>query len=404
MRFAAELIDDARSLGIRSAHRPSSSTRRLRHPAWFGVLVLLLLPATTAHTANVDPAIIANPASVSLDRSSTGRWQSLFRTNPAWITRQIAYLETRQSDLRLSLLLARLLYQGEPWTRRDNETVGAWRWRQDTLETRQAILRALRAYREPIVADHLCRYLTIEEEPTLVMSALVTLALIDPVTAQVWSYRLADPRSPQHLPGSASTSVRQQALEFLIETRGLDTPESKNALDWALLRVTGAERNHALRLLNRGDANDLVSAAVIKLAQEYRGKVVDPLGKQGLVLAISTLRGYARAEMVQVLMDLVVHGERAVATTAASALATTLAWDAPVAVNDLIERAKRDPDAVVRLSLTAFLLRLDPLSVLESANGASAWTALAGHQMQLNQWAAPVPLTTTPPPAPASPR
>jgi hypothetical protein len=363
----------------------------------------VLVALTSAHAANIDPSIIANPESVSLDRASTGRWQSLFRTNPAWISRQIAYLEIRQTQLRLSLLLARLLYQGDPWTRRDNDTTGAWRWRQDTLETRHAILRSLRAYREPVVADQICRYLTIEAEPSLVMSALVTLALIDPSAAQAWAYRLADPRSPQHLPGSASSSVRQQALAFLIETRGIDAEESKNALDWALLRVTGAERNHALSLLNPGEVSELASAAVIKLAQEYRGKVVDPLGKQGLVLAIGTLRGYARADMVKVLMDLVVNGERAVATTAASALATTLEWDAPVAVNDLVERSIRDPDPVIRLSLTAFLLRLDPLSVLEAASGTNAWSVLANHQLQLNQWSVPIPLTTpaTPPPTQA---
>lgn len=384
----------------RAPRRQPTSTSSAWGLRCVAILSLLLasVAGISAQAANVDASIIANPESVSLDRAANGRWQSLFRTNPAWISRQIAYLENRQSDLRLSLLLARLLYRGEPWTRRDNETVGAWRWRQDTLETRHAILRALRAYREPVVADNLCRYLTIEDEPTLVMSALVTIALIDPATAQVWSYRLADPRSPQHLPGSASASVRQQALEFLVEARGMDAEDTKNALDWALLRVTGAERNHALRLLNPGDASELANAAVVKLAQEYRGKIVDPLGKQGLVLAISSLRGYARAEMVQVLMDLVVHGERAVATTAATALATTLSWDAPVAVNDLVERATRDPDPVVRLSLTAFLLRLDPLSVLEAGNGASAWSALAAHQLQLNQWSAPVPLTTPAPP------
>lgn len=393
-------------VSARARWQPFAQRQTLRSLAcmrMWPTCLLVLVALTTAHAANIDPSIIANPESVSLDRSSTGRWQSLFRTNPAWISRQIAYLETRQTQLRLSLLLARLLYQGEPWTRRDNDNVGAWRWRQDTLETRHAILRSLRSYREQVVADHLCRYLTIEEEPTLVMSALVTLALIDPAAAQVWAYRLADPRSPQHLPGSASTSVRQQALEFLIETRGIDAEDAKNALDWALLRVTGAERNHALRLLNPGDVSELANAAVIKLAQEYRGKVVDPLGKQGLVLAIGTLRGYARAEMVKVLMELVVHGERAVATTAASALATTLEWDAPVAVNDLVDRATRDPDPVVRLSLTAFLLRLDPLSVLEAGNGTSAWSTLANHQLQLNQWSAPAPLTTptAPPPAQA---
>ena len=140
--------------------------------------VLLLVSSANAFSAStVDPSIIANPEAVSLDRSSTGRWQALFSTKPAWINRQIAFLETKQSQLRLSLLISRLLYRGEPWTR-SNGPVAAWRWQQDSLEARQAILRSLRAYREPIVADYLCRYLTIESEPTLVISALVTLSLV----------------------------------------------------------------------------------------------------------------------------------------------------------------------------------------------------------------------------------
>lgn len=356
-------------------------------------LLLVVGALASLGAATIDPAIIANPEAVSLDRSSTGRWQALFHANPAWIARQVAYLETRQSDLRLSLLMARLLYRGEAWTRRDNDNVGAWRWRQDTMEARHTILRALRAYREPAVADHLCRYLTMEDEPSLVISALVTLALIDPGTAQTWSYRLADPRTPQHLPGAASSSVRQQALEFLIENRGLDAAETRQALDWALLRVSGPERNHALRLMGTGEAPDLTIAAVLKLAEEYRAGVADPLGKQGLVLAIGNLTGHAQADLVQALMDLVVHGERSVATTAATALATTLEWDAPVAVNDLAERAGKDPDPVVRQSLTAFLLRLDPLSVLANTPANSPWATLANHQLLLNQWSVPVPVT-----------
>jgi hypothetical protein len=385
---AARLRDDCWS-------KPTPhAARRTPHRRYFSLIALLLaICCAPLFAANVDPAIIANPESVTLDRSSTGRWQALFRANPAWIARQVAYLETRQSEMRLSLLLARLLYRGEPWTRRDNNNIGAWRWRQDTVEARHTILRALRAYREPVVADHLCRYLTIEDEPSLVISALVSLALIDPAAAQAWAYRLADPRSPQHLPGSASASVRQQALQFLIDTRGLDAEETRQALDWALLRVTGVERNHALRLLNPGQAHELMVATVHKLAQEYRANVADPHGKQGLVLAIGILRGQADAALVQTLMALVVHGERAVATTASTALGTTLQWDAAVAINDLAERAAKDADAVVRQSLTAFLLRLDPLSVAADAPGNGPWAALAEHQLLLNRWSAPASVT-----------
>ena len=360
------------------------------------MLALSLAAITRSPAATVDHEIIDHPEAVSLDRSSTGRWQALFNTKPAWVTRQIAFLETRQSPLRLSLLISRLLYLGDPWTRR-NEPVATWRWQQDTIEVRQAILRSLRAYREPIIAEYLCRYLTIEKEPSLVISALVTLSLIEPTTGQMWAFRLADPRSSTPpIIGSSSTSVRQQALEFLIEHRGLDSRETGQALDWALLRVTDAERNHAIRQIPRGKISELLTATIIKLVEEYRTAVADPLGKQALVLAIGKLDGYANVELVNALMYLVVHGERAAATTAATALATTLQWDAPVAINDLAERAAKDPDAVVRQSLTAFLLRLDPLSVTTNTPANGPWATLANHQLLLNQWTAPTPLTTPP--------
>lgn len=360
------------------------------------LLALSLAGITSSPAATVDHEIIDHPEAVSLDRSSTGRWQALFNTKPAWVTRQIAFLETRQSPLRLSLLISRLLYLGDPWTRR-NEPVATWRWQQDTIEVRQAILRSLRAYREPIIAEYLCRYLTIEKEPSLVISALVTLSLIEPTTGQMWAFRLADPRSSTPpLIGSSSTSVRQQALEFLIENRGLDSRETGLALDWALLRVTDAERNHAIRQIPRGKISELLTATIIKLVEEYRTAVADPLGKQALVLAIGKLDGYANLELVNALMYLVVHGERAAATTAATALATTLQWDAPVAINDLAERAAKDLDAVVRQSLTAFLLRLDPLSVTTNTPANGPWATLANHQLLLNQWTAPTPLTTPP--------
>jgi hypothetical protein len=186
--------------------------------------------------------------------------------------------------------------------------------------------------------------------------------------------------------------VRQQVLAFLVENRGIDTPEVRAALDWALLRVGGPERLHALRLITPGEVGDLTTAAVLKLAQDYRAQVADPTGKQALVLAIGALRGEARPDVVQALMDLVVQGERAVCTTAATALGTTLAWDTPVAVNDLATRAASDPDPVIRQALMAFLLRLDPLSVLDSAPPSGPWTALAQHLLLLNQWRTPTPL------------
>ncbi len=350
------------------------------------------------HLHALDQGIIERPDSVSLDRSSTVRWQALFNVNPAWPTRQIAYLETRQPDLSVSLLLGRLLYRGQAWTRRDTDIVSAVQWRQDNLKIKQAILRVLRSQNNPDVVNYICHYLTVEQEPTLVISALATLAILDANTAPSWAFRLADPRGHRQLPGATSSTVRQQALEYLLQTRGIDAQDTRQAFDWALLRVTGSERNNAIRLLSGLAANDLRQAVALKLINEYRGGIIDGLGKQGLVIALGDLGGHADIELVNALMEMVIFGERAVATTAATALSTALAWDAPVAINDLITRAQNDPDPVVRQALIALLIRLDPAAVATIAPTTSPWAALANHHHLLQQWSSPSALPPAPTP------
>ena len=273
----------------------------LRLLMFFPVLFISVL-FFPPHLHALDQGIIERPDSVSLDRSSTVRWQALFNVNPAWPTRQIAYLETRQPELSVSLLLARLLYRGEAWTRRDTDIVSALQWRQDNLKIKQAILRALRSRNNPDVVNYICHYLTVEQEPTLVISALGTLAILDANTAPSWAFRLADPRGQRQLPGSTSSTVRQQALEYLVQTRGIDAQDTRQAFDWALLRVTGSERNNGIRLLSGMTANDLRQAVALKLISEYRGGIIDGLGKQGLVMALGDLSGHADVELVNALM------------------------------------------------------------------------------------------------------
>ena len=144
-------------------------------------------------------------------------------------------------------------------------------------------------------------------------------------------------------------------------------------------------------------ANDLRQAVALKLISEYRGGIIDGLGKQGLVMALGDLSGHADVELVNALMEMVIYGERAVATTAATALSTTLTWDAPVAINDLITRAQSDPDPVVRQALMALLIRLDPAAVATIAPTTSPWAALANHHHLLQQWSSP----NAPRPAPS---
>ncbi len=334
----------------------------------------------------VDQAVIDDPHEANLERASTTRWESLFKPNPPWPGRQLAYLENREGDRALTLLLARLLYRGEPWRRRATDVVNDQRWRRDSLEVRLMVLRSLRNYREGVVADNLCRFLAVEEHPLLVLSALTGLALIDLPTAQSWALRLADPRPLTHLPGSVNADARQGALAFLVQTRGVDSAQTRQALDWALLRVGGSERNHALGLLAPGTANDLLATLVIKLCAEHRNGVLDDEGKRGLVLAVTRLTGSAERDLVVALMGLTVRGERSLAMAASTALVTNLQWDAAVAINDLATRARDASDPVLRNALLAFLMRLYPQAVVEVAPANSPWATLAEHQAQLQAW------------------
>lgn len=357
---------------------------RTLRAARLSLLVAVSLSALSA--AVIDQAVIDDPREANLERASTIRWESLFKPNPPWPARQLAYLENREGDRALTLLLARLLYRGEPWRRRASDVVNEQRWRRDSLELRLMVLRSLRNYRDGAVADQLCRFLALEEHPLLTISALTGLALIDLPTAQSWALRLADPRPPTRLPGSASAQARQGALAFLVQTRGVDNAQTRQALDWALLRVGGSERNHALGLLTAGTANDLLATLVLQLCTEHRNGVLDDEGKRGLVLAVTRLTGSAERDLVMALMGLTVRGERSLAMAASTALVTNLHWDAAVAINDLASRARDASDPVLRNALLAFLMRLYPQAVVEVAPVSSPWATLAEHQIRLQAW------------------
>ncbi|MBA3938283.1 MAG: hypothetical protein H0X38_12535 [Planctomycetes bacterium] len=352
-----------------------------------GCVALALAGAPAARAAELDPSIVENPRTVNMERGSSKRWEALFEQNPGWIPRQLAYIEIHKNDLILSLLAARLLYRGAPWTHRDNDNTNAARWKATSSDVRLAILRALRWHREPVVFALLSTFLAGEDEPALVTSALIDMHLIDPGSTPAWALRLADPRHEAHLPGSANPTVRMRALDYLVETQGVQSPATLQALDWALLHTSGDERNHGIGAIPAKSAPALLGAVILALAAESRGGVLDDQGRLGLVLATSRISGNADRELVQALMDLTVHADRAVASTTASALATGVSWEVAVAVNDLADRAS-DPkqDPVVREALMSLLMRLYPSFVPDAAGPDSPWTDLAHHQERLQAW------------------
>jgi hypothetical protein len=347
----------------------------------------LLAAGCPAADIVIDYPAVENPRSLVLsDSRASARWQALFEPYPSWVSRQISFLTWRVPEKAPTLLAARLLYSGEPWTRRETDSTNERRWHASDVETRSAILREIRWVREPALIDVLVRLLAVETDPGLVKSALVDLWLMDPKRTPALALRLGDPRMADHLPGSSVPSTRQTALTFLIDTVGPAAPESRQVLEWALLRATGAERNHGITSMAHGSSPDLLKPAILRLAEERRRNELDDEGREGLVLASSRLGADIDPELAKALVEFAVDGTREIAAAAATALAVNVSWQASVPIAPIAARAAKDSDPVVRHALLNLLLRLNPAAAAASGGPYSPWTTLADHRARLQAW------------------
>jgi hypothetical protein len=352
----------------------------------FPVVALLGLAPLAAQAASIDYAALNNPQAIDIqDRSAAARWQALFSLEPDWVARQITYVSDRLGNRVPTLLAARLLYRGEPWTRRSGETVNTKRWKASDLETKLAVLREIRALRDPALGDVLKHFIAQETNHELASSALATLWFIDAKAAPDFAIRLADPRLGNHLPGATQAAVRQDALRFLLGVRGAESAETHRALDWALLQAKGGERNHALALLKRGEVADLLKAVILRFDAERAAGTLDDDGAAGLAIACTRLGTGIDAETAGALVAIAVGGNREIAAPAATALASNLGWAATVPVAAIATRATKDPDPVVRHCLMNLLLRVNTNAGAIDAKG-SPWNALSAHRERLSRW------------------
>jgi hypothetical protein len=353
-----------------------------------GCLVAL---AGAVLASDIDAGGVLNPGAIDVaDRAVQLRWTALFQTDPAWISRQVSYLAGQSGVQGPTLLSARLLYTGGPWSRRGRDEVQGRRWRATDIEARLAILREIRWQRDPVYAPILSLLLERNEPPQVVSAALATLWFIDSRTAMERAAWLADPRlvppgRSEHLPGSDHASVRQLALAMLLQSRGPEDPATRSALTWVLSNTSGAERIHALNLLEVGTAQDLVRLSIMRLAGELSSGSIDEDASTALAVACTRLGATLDPELADALVRIAVGGQRAVATAAASALAGNLTWSATVPTSQIAARASSDPDQAVRHALRNLLLRVDPQ---RSAKGdpASPWTELGAHRERLSRW------------------
>lgn len=343
--------------------------------------------ATLAAETVIDYPMIENPRSLTLsDGRAQSRWQALFEPYPSWISRQIAFLTWRLPDKAPSLLAARLLYTGEPWTRRDTDAPNERQWHLSDIETRSEILREIRWLHDPALVGVLEQFLQTETEPSLVKSALVDLWQLRPDLAEGIAIRLGDPRMKNCLPGSNVPATRQNALSFLFDTSGPIAPASHQVLEWALLYAAGAERNHGITSMPRGSSPDLLKPAILRLVAERRRGELDDEGREGLVLASSRLGSDIDPELARALVEIAVGGTREIATAAATALAVNVSWQTSVPIGPIYDRAASDGDPVVRHALLNLLLRLNPEAAAKAGGPSSPWTQLANHRLRLEKW------------------
>lgn len=352
---------------------------------WRMAASLLLLAGSLAAGDLIDRKIIEDPRHIDLDAASETRWERLYSPEQRWTGRDLAFLEARHPELILSLLSARLLYRGGPWSRRIFVGAGD-RWKNADREVRLAVLRCLRYHREPVLGDVYCAFLSQETDVQLASQALINLQIIDPPTALSWALRLADPRHASRLPASQHEGVRSQALVLLVETRGPDADEVRPPLTWTLLNAGGSERNRALRLLPRGAVPDLLVQLVVRLAKDHRDGVLDEDGRFGLVLAMTRLTGSVNRDQLAALLHLAIKGDRALAAAATTALTTGVTWDSAIVINDLVDRVAGTEDAAMRHILLALLVRLDASLVSRAAVAGSPWMRLADHVNRLQEW------------------
>ena len=349
----------------------------------------LLLLLALAGLVAVERQIIADPR-LALewipDRTSREAWRALYDPAPPWPERDVAALALVHPDRLPTLWAARLLYRGEPWTRRDHEPSSLRRWNAADRGIKLAILRDLRWRREARFLPVLNAYLQVEDgDPALVVSALAGLWLSAPAEGRAAAMRIADPRRSDRLPAAGLPSARSFALSLLLEDDE-GGPAVRPALEWALLTADGGERLAALSRLPVGLVPELVSGCLARLVEQVREGRIDDDGTAAAVLACSRLGEAVGEGAARLLADLAASAPRELACAAAGALARSITWKNALDPQPLTERLARENDPAVRHALFAVLLRLAPARIA-SIPGAGAWADLARHREALQDWA-----------------
>jgi hypothetical protein len=350
-------------------------------------LVLALIAQVAA--ASADRQIVADPR-LALewipDRTSQEAWRSLFDPAPAWPERDVAALAIGHPQRLVTLWAARLLYRGDPWTRRDNEPTSLRRWRAADRASKLAILRDLRWRREAAFIPVLGAFLASEDtDAGLVVSALGALWLTAPADGRALALRVADPRRGNRFPAAGLPAARIFALGLLLEDPGA-ADMRQPALEWALLNADGGERIAALSRMATGSAPDLVTGCLIRLATQLRDGRLDDDSTAAAVLACARLGDAMSEQAARALAEMAATAPRELTCAAAAALAGSVTWKNAIDPDPIALRLARESDPAVRHALFAVLLRISPARIAPIP-GAGGWADLARHRQALQDWA-----------------
>lgn len=349
----------------------------------------MALLATAALAGALERQIVGDPR-LALewipDRTSQESWRSLFDPNPTWPERDVAALAVTHPQRLPTLWAARLLYRGEPWTRRDNEPSSLRRWKAADRGIKLAILRDLRWRREPPFVPVLAAFLSGEEaDAALVVSALAALWAISPADARAAALRIADPRRGDRLPPAGLPAARTFALGLLLEDPG-DDADPRSALEWALLHADGGERLAALGHLDKGMAPDLLADCLARALPRLREGRLDDDATAAAVLACARLGDSVSEQAARTLAELAATAPRELSCAAAAALAGSVTWKNAIDPAPIAQRLARESDPAVRHALFAVLLRVAPARIA-TVPGAGGWADLARHRQALQEWA-----------------
>ena len=348
-------------------------------------LVALLAGALPA--LEIDYAAAASPRTIQVpDRLLAARWQSLFEQRPEWVARQVAYIARRGGTQVGTLFAGRLLYpvEGGPWRRRDSDPVDRRRWAAVDREVRIAILREIRADRDPAWTTLLGHVLAEPMEPALLEACLLTLAVLDPAAAAAAARRWSMPGRDEI---GRDPEARMRALRILVEIDGTDAVGSRSILAWTLAEGTPGERTAALRLLPPEGAEALVEVALPRLRTELAGRP----GSETVAAAVAACARLAKPGPAgqAALAEWCLHPQREILCAAAAALGAALPGAATAVPGPRIaERlATADGDPAARAALATLLLRARP-DLLTGTVGSdlAPWRRLAEHRAVLGRW------------------